>query len=358
MYIASVSAFAGKTAFTLGLGLYARSQGQRVGYLKPITVQGYRPQDLQDDVDQDAMFVRRVFGLTSHSLDIIAPIRINDELLQSIFNGQFNTTQAWTHIEDAYNTIQADSDLMLIEGGGTLRDSYMLGIHTKNLVEHFDWPVLIIANWQNTNITLDKVLSAHALLGEHLMGAVINSVPDDVSDKTIDQFVTFLQKRGIVVYGVLPLQPQLRAISIQELADHLDATTLTSNTASNQLIEGLSVGAMTVESALPLLRDMQNRAIITGADRIDLQGAALEVNSVICLVLTGTTEPNTNILQRAEALGITVLSVMEPTMQVLEKIERIFGKTPLGQAEKLNRFQAILAQHLDYESLFDDLERK
>lgn len=352
-----MSAFTGKTALVLGIGLYARSKGRRVGYLKPISVQGYRPQDLRDDVDPDAVFVKRVFGLGHVSLDTVAPVRINADTLQQVFDGAFDLPQAWARIDMAYQELQANHDLILLESGATLRDSYTVGIHTQNVVERFGWPVLLVANWQDINITLDEILSAHALLGQRLLGAVINSVPDTIDDQTVDQFVTFLQMRGVVVYGVLPLQPQLRAISIQELAEHLDATTLTGEAVNNQLIEALSVGAMTVESALPLLRDTQNKAIITGADRTDLQGAALELNSVICLVLTGTNTPNPNILQRAESLGVAVLSVTEPTMQVLEKIERIFGKTPLSQAEKLNRFQAILAQHLDYESLFDDLER-
>ncbi len=341
----------------MGIGLYARSKGWRVGYLKPISVQGYRPQDLRGDVDQDAAFVKRVFGLSQFSLEAIAPVRINSDMLQQIFKGEFDQAQAWAQIDQAYTNLQASSDLIMVESGGTLRDSYVVGIHTHSLVQHFEWPVLLVTSWQDVNITLDEVLSAQALLGERLLGAVINSVPDTVDDRTVDQFVTFLQKRGVVVYGVLPLQPQLRAISIQELAEHLNATVMTGQGATNQLIEALSVGAMTVESALPLLRDTQNKAIITGADRIDLQGAALELNSVICLVLTGTSVPNPNILKRAESLGVVVVVAQEPTMQVLEKLERIFGKTPLGQAEKLNRFQAILAQHLDFESLFSDLER-
>jgi len=32
-------------------------------------------------------------------------------------------------------------------------------------------------------------------------------------------------------------------------------------------------------------------------------------------------------------------------------VEGVFGKTSLGQPEKLSRFQAMLAEHLDYEGL-------
>jgi hypothetical protein len=110
---------------------------------------------------------------------------------------------------------------------------------------------------------------------------------------------------------------------------------------------------MTVETALPSLRQAKNKAVITGGDRTDLQSAALET-STFCLILTGGVEPVDNVLQRAIASGVAILMVKHTTIEVVEQIERQAGKSRLRQAEKLNRFQALLKEHFDYDRFLAD----
>jgi BioD-like phosphotransacetylase family protein len=44
------------------------------------------------------------------------------------------------------------------------------------------------------------------------------------------------------------------------------------------------------------------------------------------------------------------------TLETVETIESVFGKTRLGQAEKLAHFEALMAKYLDYKRLFELLE--
>jgi BioD-like phosphotransacetylase family protein len=114
----------------------------------------------------------------------------------------------------------------------------------------------------------------------------------------------------------------------------------------------MSVGAMSVESALPRFRRQLNKAVFTGGDRTDIQAAALET-STTCLVLTGNFSPPRR-CQRAEPGA--VLLVSDNTLEAVEHVE-IFGKTSLAQPEKLSRFQAMLAEHVDYTGLMKALEQ-
>jgi BioD-like phosphotransacetylase family protein len=94
--------------------------------------------------------------------------------------------------------------------------------------------------------------------------------------------------------------------------------------------------------------------VFTGGDRTDLQAAALET-STTCLVLTGNLQPTSTIVKRAEELGVAILLVPDSTLEAVEKVEGVFGRTSLGQPEKLSRFQAMLSEHLDYAQLMKDL---
>ena len=202
---------------------------------------------------------------------------------------------------------------------------------------------------------LDDALAAKMRLGDRLIGVVINEVPREDMDYVRGTVVPFLEGKGIKVYGVLPYDKYLRALSVGEIIDALDAKVLTGSHLRERLIEHLSVGAMSVESALPRFRRQLNKAVFTGGDRTDIQAAALET-STTCLVLTGNLQPTSTIIKRAEELGVAALLVPDNTLEAVEKVEGLFGQSSLGQPEKLSRFQAMLSEHVDYAQLVKDLE--
>jgi BioD-like phosphotransacetylase family protein len=164
-----------------------------------------------------------------------------------------------------------------------------------------------------------------------------------------------LRERGVDVLGVLPLREDLRAISVAELAQALEAEFLALPEKGDLLIEQFVVGAMSAEQALPRMRRIAGtKAVITGGDRADVQLAALET-ATSCLILTGQLRPQAEILRRAEEIGIPVLLVRMNTMEAVDAIERVFGKTRLGQSAKLERFETMVAENLDFDSLYRGL---
>jgi len=48
--------------------------------------------------------------------------------------------------------------------------------------------------------------------------------------------------------------------------------------------------------------------------------------------------------------------VRTTTIETVEAIERIFGKTRLGQTVKLQQFETLLAKHVDLDRLYQALE--
>ena len=54
--------------------------------------------------------------------------------------------------------------------------------------------------------------------------------------------------------------------------------------------------------------------------------------------------------------SVPVLLVRGSTMETVEAIEQVFGKTRLGQAAKLDQFEELLAEHFDFERLCETLE--
>lgn len=352
LYINSMNYFSGKTALCLGLGLHMQSRGFKVGYMKPISNSGYRVGE--DLVDEDAEFVRRVLR-SDVPLTQMSPVIVTDELIENLMAGTIQEN-LWSRVEAAYQNVSAGKDVMLLEGGADMQEGFSFEMGPVGVARNLQVPVLSIVRWRNEGLSglMDDTMAAAFRLKDNIFGIVINSVPEKSMPIVKEKAVPYLESKGIRIYGVLPHREQLMAISVGELIDLLQPEILTGENLRDRLVETLAVGAMTFESALPRFRRQINKAVITGGDRTDLQAAALET-STVCLILTGNLHPSATIVKHAEELGVAVLLVPDSTIETLEKIEKVFGKTRLGQAEKLSRFQAMLAENLDYDRLLKDL---
>jgi hypothetical protein len=350
LYVTSLHTFSGKTAVCLALGRRLQKDGYQVGYFKPLSTQLWQPLPGRTMVDEDADFVRRTLGLEESSQDLVG-FALTPELMRDMRCG-CSDLDLMPQVKAAYRRVVAGKDVVLLEGGASLREGVSLGLGPTMVAQALDVPALAIIRFRNHFSMADACVTAHLQLGERLLGTLVNAVPDEAQDFLAHVCRPCLEERGVPVLGALPLREQLRAISVGELAEVLDGQFLALPEKRDVLIEYLMVGAMSAEQALPRIRRIPGtKAIITGGDRADIQLAALET-ATQCLVLTGHLRPMPEVLRRAEECGVPVLLVRGNTMQTVEAVERVFGKTRLGQAAKLEQFEALLAQHFDFERLY------
>ena len=347
LYINSIERYSGKTAVCLALGRRLQSDGFHVGYLKPLSLHPWRVGG--KIADEDSTFVKETLGLAAAPWElspvIVTPDFLRKHLREGIEGNPLEVVKA------AYREACAGQDIMLLEGGASLREGHAVGLPTPEVAKALGSHVLVVVKYRGDVRLLDDALSSRARLGDQLTGAIINRVPADAAAFVAELAIPHLEKRGVPVFGSLPEKPSLAAMTVAELIPVLEARVLTEKTDLKALVETLTVGAMTAETALHRFREYPNKAVITGGDRTDIQLAALET-STTCLILTGNLQPNPLIVKQAEAFGVTILLVRQNTMETIEAIEQIFGKSRLGQPEKLAEFEALMAEHVDMHRLY------
>jgi BioD-like phosphotransacetylase family protein len=351
LYVTSIESYSGKTAACLGLGKRFLDDGYRVGYLKPLSFQPYRGAGKLSD--EDATFVKEVLKLAEQPWEL-SPVVVTSEFLRKHLRGE-DGGDLMEKVRSAYEAASQDRDIMLLEGGGSLREGYVVGLPTPEVARTFSSDILVIVKYSSEVRILDDVLTAEVRLGELLSGVIINRVPADAEDFVSDFAIPYLEERGIHVFGILPEVPRLAALTVGELIDTLKAKVLTEKVDRDALVENLTVGAMTQDAALHRFRKQVNKAVITGGDRTDIQLAALET-STTCLVLTGNLQPSPLVVKQADSFGVSALLVPTNTMETVEAIERVFGKTRLGQSAKLSQFQELLSKHVDMGRLYESLQ--
>lgn len=349
LYVPSLQSFSGKTAICLALGKRFQQDGYRVGYFKPLSTQAWEPIP-GTATDEDADFVRRALGLPEPTEALVGVV-LTPSLLRDVLCGCAGR-DLLAEVRAAFQRAALEKDIVLVEGGASLREGVGIGLGPADVAEALDASILAVIPFVNEMSLVDDCAAARLRLGYRLLGVVVNGVPAESMDFVQRIARPCLEDRGLAVFGAIPREERLRAISVGEIAQVLNAEFLVGPEKRDMLVEQLVVGAMSVDQALPRIRRIPGpKAVITGGDRADIHWAALETGAT-CLILTGHLRPQPEILRRAEELGVPILLVRQNTMETVEAIERVFGKTRLGQPEKLARFEALMADHFDFSRMY------
>jgi BioD-like phosphotransacetylase family protein len=353
LYIASVEPFSGKTAVCLALGRRFMRDGYEVGYFKPLSTQPWEPVPGRT-LDEDADFVQRTLGLKESARELTG-VLLTPSLAREMRCGCADR-DLMVDVKAAYEKVTPGRDIVLVEGGGSLREGVSLGLDPKSVVETLDMQALAIVRYHNRLNQGDDCIAVYRHLGSRLLGNLVNVVPTKEQKLSEKICTPCLEDHGIHVLGTIPFQQELQAISVGELEEVLNAKFLALPDRRDILVERFVVGAMGVDQALPRIRRVPGaKALITGGDRSDMHLVALET-ATRCLILTGNLRPMPEVLRRAEELGVPVLLVRQNTLEAVEAIEQVFGKTRLGQESKLKRFETLFAECFDFERLYRLLE--
>ena len=166
IYITSVDPYSGKTAFSLVLGRLLKSRGYKIGYMKPLSFQPWRYGDKL--ADEDAAFVRDMLQLPNQPWDL-SPIVMTAEYLIERLHMK-DQTDLMEHIITASEKISEGKDVMIYEGGGSLREGYVVGLPTFDVARKLNSKVLAIVRYKDRRYLLDDILTAKSRIKDDLAG--------------------------------------------------------------------------------------------------------------------------------------------------------------------------------------------
>jgi BioD-like phosphotransacetylase family protein len=348
LYITSSEVFSGKSALCVGTGMRMRADGLKVGYMKPVNINCPLCDGLAHD--EDVVYAKQIFEM-SEPFELIGPVALTPARFEQQLRGP--EVDYEPKLKEAFAKISASRDVMVLEGGRSLREGYIAGLPPKKVVELLDAKVLVVLKYDDT-LMIDRALAAQDYFGERMTSVVFNEVPRTRLEFVEEAVTPFLTRRGIQVLGALRLDPLLMAPTVIELAEGLNAEILCAPEKSIELVEHMLIGAMSAESALAYFRRKNNKAVITGGDRADIQMAALET-STRCLILTGNLYPSPAVIRRAEELEVPVLLTDLDTLSAVETTEGYFGRSRFQQAQKTERFMGMLNEYFDFAALYEIL---
>jgi BioD-like phosphotransacetylase family protein len=349
LYVTSTQNFSGKSALCVGLLGRFRQAGLKIGYMKPVSTTARIVGDRV--IDEDTDFIKSAFNLVD-PLAVMTPVLLTDQKVTAVLEG--NEEDLTNLVYTAFQAVVKNKDVVVLEGGGSLREGWIINLAPPHVSELLKTKVLVVVPFQNDLQMVDDLITARVRLGDALLGSVINRVPGHRLEFVLEKVKNFVEPRGVPIFGVFPRERVLLSVSVRDLLEGLKGEILCGHQALDELVEHFLVGAMSADSALAYFRRKANKAVITGGDRPDIQLAAMET-STRCIILTGNIMPGAQIVGQAEMKRIPIILTRQDTMTTLEQIEKFFGKTRFHQKKKVKRFDKLLNEHMDFDGLKQSL---
>lgn len=352
LLIGSAEPYSGKSALVLGVAQWLKSRGISFRYSKPLATSLERQCQPSDRLfDDDAHLIGDMLQL--------APRDLIPSLAASAAAGQLDCADLGQAMErDYFPALQKELEastarVTIMEGPGSLAEGCCFGLHLPALATRLGAPVLLIHPWQGST-SLEPLLDAVDRLEGRAMGVVLNAVDPEVVPSLRRDLEPLLKRFNLPLLGVLPRSPLLRSVSVRELSQRLNAEVLCCPERLDLLVETLSIGAMSVNSAMQVFRRQRNMAVVTGADRTDIQLAALEA-STQCLILTGASSPLPELITRAGELEVPLLKVSKDTLNTVALVERAFGHVRLHEPVKASFALRLIQENCDFTPLTEHL---
>ncbi|MFN2268129.1 MAG: phosphotransacetylase family protein [Desulfonatronovibrio sp.] len=349
LYIGSTFGFSGKNLITLALGKKFQEDGLNLGFMKPV---GAIPKEIDGKmVDEDAYKTAQFLNIDSDP-EQLTPVLVSQDFKMKAYTGECLLYK--DDIQKSYKELSNDKEIMLIGGSGSfLYSGKYCQLDGCNISKLLGSKVIIIDRYMR-ELNYDYLIAAKEVLGDDLLGVILNDVPEYFMQETKDFIVPMLENRQVDVLGIIPHDDLLKAITIGDLATQLGGKVISMHTKSDQIVQNFLIGTMQIENFMTHFHKNKNVAVIVGGDRSDLQLVALEGNCP-CLILTGNIYPNDIILTRSEVLGVPIIVAREDTFTVAQKMENILNRTKLRESVKIDQGCQLVNENLNYAAIYKGL---
>ncbi|UCC92198.1 MAG: AAA family ATPase [Thermoplasmata archaeon] len=323
LIIAAVNRESGKTVVALGIAL---NHPGKVDYIKPI--RGTLMKVDEEVHERDAYLVHQALGLEGTGSEV-SPISL----------GSSQGADADSLVAQL-SKLAEGSDLLLVETGQTAEMGLNEGVSAFDLAKAMGEDLLLVTDADVYN--LDTVLMMCTFAenrGVGVMGVVVNNDQDG-------RLAELVRAKGIPVLGTIPYEPRLRTFRVQEILDEVGGECVAGSGGLDRMVENVVIGAMTVDTALPIMRRIPRKCVITGGDRSDLQLAALTTD-VSALVLTGGIRPNSHVMAEAHEQDIPIIVISGHTYQVAERFERLESRINPEDEEMMVIIKDLIGNNVD-----------
>lgn len=355
IFISSIYQNAGKTTVALGLYKVLREKKIRTAFMKPIGQQFVHVGEW--DIDKDSYLIGEIFHCAKRFKDM-SPITIGRGYTEEyIFNPQKEKLRE--SIEKAFQSLCKRKEAIIIEGTGHAGVGSVIDFSNADVAKLLGSKVIIVSEG-GIGKSIDEIMLNKALFdlkGVEVLGIIVNKVLPEKYEKVKRVLNKGLERKGLKLLGVIPLDPLLSALTMSEIKDRLNINVLCGQDNMKKRIKHTIVAAMEPHNMINFLKD--GTLVLTSGDRVDNILVAVSsqliktglTSPISGMILTGGLVPNPKIVELLQKSRIPVLITEEDTYTVAGKIEHMVSKIQKTEKDKIAEAALLVKQYIDVEAI-------
>jgi BioD-like phosphotransacetylase family protein len=321
LLVASDRPRAGKTAIVAGM---ARSL-QRVG----VNVAACKPMSLAGRTDPDSIYLAANFRGG-------APVIDSDS--EAGLDAAANAIRSLTGI----------AEHIAVEVANPASGSGLSSQLLNGLVSRISGRVVAVIEYRS-DLSAVALSSEVAPLGNDLAGLLVNQVPIYRAEKT-QAVLHQLSANGIPVFGQIPEDRTMLSITMDQLAQQLDGRWELKPSDNQAWVDRFLIGGNIMDSGAGYFGRYSHQAVITRAERPDIQMASL-MQDTQCLVLTGGSRPTEYIRVEAAKRTVPILLVEQNTVATADAVGGLMDAIVPHALHKAERMADLLDGQVDLDAL-------
>jgi len=361
LYIAGTAQHSGKTLVSLGLLSVLRDRGYNAAYMKPV---GQRTVSFRDSiVDEDVALISQVFA--THS----APTTANPVTIPAGYTRRFlKEGGAQQELSDkiihAFQRLARDADVVVIEGTGHAGVGAVIGLSNARVAQLLGSSAVIVSGG-GIGRPLDEFELNQALFHQEnvpVLGMISNKVLPERMKDLGEALKRWLQPHGYHLYGTIPYEPSLAAITVEQIAEEIGAEMVSGTDLMQRKMHRFIIGAAPCQHLLQFFAT--GVLMITPGDREDLVLAAVTWDQAhaagapegIAVCVTSNVLPHHDVVELAVRARMPLIAVPDDPYTVAAQISSLVAKITPEDTEKVAIAKHLVEAYLDVEGLIETLD--
>ena len=355
IFVAATRMNEGKTTTCLGLFAALMSLYPRVGFIKPVgqrfvEIDGYQ-------VDEDSYLLDVIYNVHV-PLESMSPVTVDGTFTRRFLK---NPAETLPHLEDkicrAFDRVSWEKDFTIIEGTGHAGVGSVFDLSNASVAKLLGAKVILVSSG-GIGRPVDEIALNKALFdkeGVEVIGAILNKVEPDKMSIVAEYAGLGLERLGVPLLGVLPVQKVLTAPNLSQIAEEIDGKWLNGRRSARQRVQRVIVGAMTAKGIVDYIQP--GVLIITPGDRDDIILAAISSarlsgeRTIAGIILTNDIPPHAKLLELLAQTDIPVIAAEEECYTITSKINGMTVKTQPQDTDKIPVIKKMITDYVDLNKL-------
>lgn len=362
VFVAATQQNDGKTTTALGLFAALGKRLGRIGFIKPVgqrfvNVEGKR-------IDEDSVLIDRTFSVKV-PIEAMSPIAVEPDFTRKYIQHSNNDFLV-RRIQNSFDRTAWEKDFAIIEGTGHAGVGSVFDLSNARVAKLLHSKVLLITRG-GIGRAIDEIALNKALFdkeGVEMVGVILNKVMPEKYDEVTDFARRGLERLGIDLLGVIPVEPILANATLGQICKQIKGKYLNSKKGTptrQRRVRKIIIGAMNSNHVMEYFAP--GTLIITPGDREDIILAALSVTSLsdddgkalAGLVLSGDLYPHQSVLDLIAESNLPMIGSPLDSYSVANSIHTMTVKTLPGDSEKIERIQKLIERHVEVDRLLEKL---